>query len=284
MNSVNIRRYLTGGRHSASAFSLARTLLAGAVFAFLLLPTLLIFPLALTSSNFLQFPPAGFGWTHFYNVFSQDVWRDSFLMSFKVAGLAAAISTVLGTLCAIAIPGGARLLSRPLELAVLAPIIMPPVVLGVAWFGLFSRLGLVGSMTAVAVSHAFLGIPLVYLNVLNSLQAIDRRLSLAARSLGANRITTFFLVVLPLVLPGVVAGAVLTIVISFDELIVALFVGSGFVATLPVTMWGQINYSMSPDIAAAAAVSVVISLVAASLFVASLYFIRRRGRQKRWGT
>src|SRR5699024_7609639 len=144
----------------------------------------------------------------------------------------AAISTVFGTLCAIAIPGGARLFSRPLELAVLAPLIMPPVVLGVAWFGLFSKLGLVGSMTAVAISHAFLGVPLVYLNVLNALQAVDRQLIHASRSLGASQFATFFLVVLPLVLPGVVAGAVLTIVISFDELIVALFVGSGFVATL----------------------------------------------------
>ena len=254
-----------------------RALCAALVFGFLILPTLFIFPLALAKNDVLAFPPQGIGWSHFAHVFTQPLWRDAFLTSFQVCGLAALLATIFGTLCAVVIPGGQRFLAKPLELTVVMPLIVPPVVLAVGWFDVFSRLHLVGHMIAVAIAYMFLGLPLVYLNVSASLARLDRNVLRASRSLGGGALTTFVRVVLPLVAPGVIGGAVLTFVIAFDELIIALFVGGGLVNTLPVVMWGQINYVLSPDVAAAAAVSVVVNMIAAAILLVIWRLNRVRG-------
>jgi putative spermidine/putrescine transport system permease protein len=204
------------------------------------------------------------------------MWRGGFLTSFKVGLLAVAIATVLGTACALLLPAFRRPWRGPIEMLAVSPFVVPPVVLAVGWFTLFSRFHLIGTVLAVAIGHALLGLPIVYLNVSAGLATLDAKLVLASRSLGASRLASFFLIVVPLVAPSVIAGALLTFVLSIDELIVALFVGGGVVGTLPVVMWSQINYVATPDIAAAAALTVILSLTALGLAALSWLLIRRR--------
>lgn len=231
-----------------------------AFFTYVLLPTVFIFPLAVTSTEVLDFPPNGFGAGHLAAVVQVPLWRDSFATSFEVGLAAAFFATAVGTVAAFLLPSAPRLVRTAVEISIVAPLVVPPIVFAVAWFAFFGQLHLIGSPVAVAIAHGVLGLPLVYLNVVAGLAGLDRRLLLASRSLGAGSRTTFFLIAVPLLAPSIIAGAALTFVLSFDELIVALFVGGGLVATLPVTMWNQILEFVSPDVAAAAALSVILTL------------------------
>lgn len=228
--------------------------------AFVILPTVFIFPLALNRTDVLSFPPQGLGFRHFNNVLHSPVWLHAFGTSFEVAGAAAAVATVVGTVAALVLPVTNRWLARPLELAAVAPLVIPPVVLAIAWYSLFSRLHMIGSMTAVILGLSVLGLPIVYLNVVAGLANFDHDLVLAARSLGGRPPVVFGRIVLPLTAPSIIAGLVLAFVLAFDELIITLFVGGGVIGTLPVQMWAQIGFNATPDVAAVAAVSVLITL------------------------
>jgi len=253
----------------------------GALIAILLfyvaLPTLFVFPLALTGGDVLTFPPQGWSLIHVRNVAADPMWREAFVTSIQVALMAAAIAAVIGTTLAAVIPrrGWLRV---GLEATVALPLVIPPVVLAVAWFGPWSSLHMLYTPLGVAVTHAFLGLPFVYLNVAGAINSMDPQLALAARSLGARPAVVFARITFPLVLPGIIAGVVLTLIFSFDELILSLFLGGGAVATLPVSMWGQIQYVTSPDIAAVAMIATVLTISAVALALGIQVAVRRRGR------
>jgi putative spermidine/putrescine transport system permease protein len=251
---------------STARIAMARASVGGKTLLFLLFlvfivaPTFFVFPLALTSNDVLNFPPHGISLRHFADVVHSPVWRQAFVTSFEVAGAAAGIATVIGTLAAAVFPGRHSIIARPLEMAVIAPLVIPPIVLAVAWYSLFSRLNLVGTTLAVILGHSVLGLPVVYLNVLAALSSLDRKLVLAARSLGASPAVAFLRVIVPLVAPAIVAGAILAFVLSFDELIITLLVGGGVVNTLPIQLWAAIGYNATPEIAAVASFSVLLTL------------------------
>lgn len=247
------------------------------LFVYIALPTLFVFPLALTGGDVLTFPPQGLSFIHVKNVAADPMWREAFSTSIQVAIMAAAIAAVLGTALAAVIPrrGWLRL---SLEATVALPLVIPPVVLAVAWFGPWSSLQLLYTPLGVAITHAFLGLPFVYLNVAGAINSMDPQLPLAARSLGARPAVVFARITFPLVLPGIIAGVVLTLIFSFDELILALFLGGGAVATLPVSMWGQIQYVTSPDIAAVAMIATTLTISAVALALGIQVAVRRRGR------
>lgn len=250
-----------------------------AVIAFIALPTVMVYPLALTAKDVLVFPPQGLSFIHMKDVIMDPLWRQSYATSFQVALMAACISAVLGTAIAVVIPrrGALRL---AIEIAVALPLVIPPVVLAVAWFQPFAKINVIYSPWGVAIAHAFMGLPFVYLNVAGALGSLDPQLGLAARSLGARPATVFSRITLPLVIPGVIAGMVLTFVLSLDELILAVFLGGGAVATLPVTMWSQIKYVMSPDIAAVAAIATTVTILAVvGALVTQVMLARRRSRK-----
>lgn len=256
--------------------TVVRRALLACLALYLVLPTLFIFPLALNSGGVLSFPPEGISLRHVEEVAKSATWRDAFVTSFQVGLLAAAMAVVLGTACALLFPALRPRSRTPLEMVAVSPFVIPPVVLAVAWFSLFSRFDLIGTRTAVVIGHGLLGLPVVYLNVSAGLSTIDARLVLAARSLGASSTVAFLKVVAPLIAPSMLAGGLLTFVLSLDELIVALFIGGGVVGTLPVVMWAQINYVATPTIAAAAAITVVLSIAALALAAMSWRFITRR--------
>lgn len=264
-------------RHAATVLArISKIVFMAAFVIFMIAPTIFIFPLAFDDADVLGFPPDGFSTRHLADVLTSTTWRHAFLSSFQVGVLAAAIATVLGVACALARPLAKDALARPFEILIMSPFVVPPVVLAVGWFGIFADLNMLGSLTSVAIGHALLGLPVVYLNVSAGLTLLDPRLVLASRSLGASRAFTLMRIELPLLAASVVSGALLTFVLSLDELVVALFLGGGLVDTVPIAMWTQINYVATPELAAAAALSVVISITTLAAAVTVFVVAQRR--------
>lgn len=253
------------------------TILAFVMLVFLLAPTAMVFPLALSAGRVLRFPPDELSLVHIENVATSGVWQKALITSVQVGLGAALIATIIGTLAASVMPRR-RVLSLPLQLAIALPLVLPPVVLAVAWFGLFSDLSLIGSKLGIIIGHGFMGVPFVFLNVSGALSNLNPEYLLAARSLGARAHTVFLRIVLPIIGPGVVAGAVLTFVISFDELILPLFLGAGVVPTIPQVLWSQIQHTTTPEIAAVAAITTAFTL---SVLAGYLILARSFGATKK---
>ena len=249
--------------------------LAALVIAFLVLPSLVVIPISFSSGQTLRFPPPGFS-LKWYGVFFDPggEWLRAALSSLQVALGAALVSTVLGTLAAFGLVRGRFPGKKALLAFFVAPLIVPAVVLAIGMFFvvLRARLGVLGSAIPLIGAHAVLGIPLVLLNVAASLARVDPDLELAASGLGGGRWQVFRRVTLPLIAPGLIAGALLSFVTSWDEVVIAIFLTTPYFRTLPVVMWGDVKFSLEPTIAVVAAILMLMTTAAVVTFV----FLRRR--------
>jgi ABC-type spermidine/putrescine transport system permease subunit II len=241
-------------------------------------PALVVIPYAFSKSGFLSFPPGWGGWTWFNQVLEDPTWGDAALRSLKVALIATAIATTLGTAAAYSlVRGRPRFTGLVVGFAVL-PMVVPIIIFALGIFAVGSDLGLVGSLLSLAVAHACLGLPFVVLNVRASLQLVDPALERAARSLGAGPLGGFGRVTLPLILPGVVSGAVLAFVLSFDEPVVALFLTEDTSPTLPVKLFQTIRLSLEPTVAAVSAMLLAVAIVGGTIWWTTMHFGQRRLR------
>jgi putative spermidine/putrescine transport system permease protein len=155
---------------------------------------------------------------------------------------------------------------------VLSPLIVPVVVIAIGMFGLFVQWKISGSVLGLVLAHTALALPFVVVNVSTSLQTMDRNLELAAANLGADPRRSFMHVTLPIILPGVVAGAIFAFITSWDEVVVAIFLTSARFRTLPVEMWEQVRQVVDPTVAA---VSTTLLVVTTTLLLV-LVFVRRQ--------
>lgn len=231
-----------------------------AVFLYLVLPVLIVIPLSFSSSRFLQFPPPGWSMEWYRTYFHDPDWvvatRNSFLLGAAVAPLA----TVLGTLAAIGLVRS-QFRGRGVLLAcMVSPMIVPTIIVAVAFYGVYSQFGLTGSFLGVVLAHTVLAVPLVVINVAAALQRFDFTLERAAQSLGANRLAVLVKVVLPNIWPGVLSGALFAFITSFDELVVVLFIG-GRLMTIPRKIWEDLVVLVEPTQAAASTVLIAVSLL-----------------------
>lgn len=247
----------------------------GALIAiFLLAPTLVVIPLSVTERTLLRWPPRGFDLRWYDALFTDPEWRDAAITSLEVGLWTALLATVLGTLVALGLTRG-RFRGRELtNMLVLSPIIVPGVIVAIGTYFVFVRLGIVGTQRGLVAAHTVLALPLVVVSVTNSLRSFDRDLERAAQSLGAGPMRTFLRVTLPLIAPGVAAGALFAFITSWDEIVVALFVTSPSVRTLPVVIFNQINSGVDPTVAAAATLLIAVTVLA----LAVALFARRRTR------
>jgi putative spermidine/putrescine transport system permease protein len=228
-----------------------------AVLVFLLLPILAIVPLSFSSSSFLVYPMPGWSLQWYEELFTAPEWLRAAKNSFIVAPAATALATVLGTLAAMGLaradfPGKGALMSL-----LIAPMVVPIVVVGVATYLAFVRIGLADTYLGLILVHAALGAPFVVTTVLATLQGFDRNLVRASQSLGAGPATTFFRVTLPVIAPGVISGALFAFATSFDEVVVTLFLAGPTQVTLPRQMFTGIRENINPTIAAVATLLIV---------------------------
>lgn len=228
---------------------------------FMVLPLLFVFPLAFNPSSFLTYPMEGFTFDWFKAVFTQEHWRHAFLNSIRVASGAMVIAVLIGGLAAMGVMLTNRLSQIVLSALFISPLIIPSIVVGVAFAYVFGRVGLSGSYWSLVLAHAILGAPLVFLSVMTSLKGLDPDLDRAAASLGSSRNYRFWHVTLPLTAPGFLAGALFAFITSFDEVVVALFLAAPESTTLPIALFAALRDRLQPSIVVVALILSLISLV-----------------------
>lgn len=257
---------------------LARTL-AYAGFVFLIAPMLVIAPIAFSSGTFMSYPIPGFSLRWFETVFTPYPWGLAFQNSIIIAVSTMILSTILGTLAAWGIDRLKWRYKTALTGLLVAPAVVPSVIVALALYFFFARVHLLGSIVAVILAHTMIAVPLVLITVSASLKSFDHNLVKAAASLGASPRRTFIDVVLPQIGPGVGAGAVFAFITSFDELIIALFLTGPSQITLPRQLFSGLRNQLDPSIIA---VSVLLTTFTLSLLVIVLLFralSRRGGRE-----
>lgn len=228
-----------------------------AVLGFLLLPILVIIPLSFSSSSFLSYPIPGWSLQWYDNLFSSDDWARATRNSFIVAPLATLLATVLGTMAAVGL-ARVQFFGKGLLMSLLiAPMVVPIVVVGVSTYLFFAKIGLADTYTGLVLVHAALGAPFVLTTVLATLQGFNHNLVRASLSLGAGPLQTFFRITLPTIAPGVISGALFAFATSFDEVVVTLFIAGPTQSTLPRQMFNGIRENISPTIAAVATLLII---------------------------
>jgi len=227
------------------------------VLVFLLLPILVIIPLSFSDSTFLIYPITHWSLRWYENLFSSPEWMRAAKNSFIVAPAATLIATTLGTMAAVGLARANFPFKGLLMSVLIAPMVVPIIVVGVGTYLFFARLGLADSYTALILVHAALGAPFVLTTVLATLQGFNQNLVRASLSLGASPLSTFFRVTLPVIAPGVISGALFAFATSFDEVVVTLFLAGAEQVTLPRQMFTGIRENISPTIAAVATLLIV---------------------------
>src|SRR5208282_2056430 len=198
-------------------------------------------------------------------------WIDATIRSITVAFMTGIAATLLGTAAAFVLVRQ-RIVGRMAVLTlVLMPLILPRMIIAVALFYLFARLGLVGTQAGLVIGHTVLAVPYVVITVMAVLKTYDERFDQAAWSLGASKWKALWHITLPQIRGGLIAGYLFAFVTSFDDLTVALFISAGSTATLPRQMWNDLLLQVNPTLAA---VSTVI-LVLITLFIVAAEFLRR---------
>lgn len=230
------------------------------VLLFLIAPILTIIPLSFNSEPYFSYPMPGLSLKWYYDFFGNARWTGALILSIKLAVTVTIVATILGTLAALGL-ARTHLPGRSLILGILLlPMIVPVIIVAVAVFMAFGYFGLIGTFAGLAIAHIALATPFVVITVTSTLTNFDWSLQRAAQGLGASPFFSFRFVILPLILPGVVSGALFAFVTSFDEVVVALFLSSAEQRTLPKQMFSGIREMISPTITAAATVQVLLSI------------------------
>ncbi len=258
--------------------------ICGLIFFFLIFPILVIIPLSFNAQDFFTFTkemlaldPAGYSFKHYVDFFTNPDWQQALTNSVLIAPVATLLATALGTLAAIGLSQSHVPFRSAIMAVLISPMIVPLIISAAGMYFFYSRIGLQGTYWGVVLAHAVLGTPFVIITVTATLVGFDRSLVRASLSMGANPVTTFFKVQMPLIIPGVVSGALFAFITSFDEVVVVLFLGSAGQKTLPWQMFIGLREQISPTILAIAAIMVAISIVLLTV----LEMLRRRSERLR---
>ena len=262
---------------SIRAFPTLLWAFGGLVILFLIAPVLAIVPLSFNAEPFFTYPMPGLSLRWYEEFFNSQVWQLALKNSIIVAVCATILSTVLGTLAALG-------LSRPdcparatLTAILISPMIVPVIVAAVGVYYAFAAIGLLNTLTGLVLAHTAIGAPFVVITVTATLASFDHSLMRAAASLGATPVEAVFRVMLPIIAPGVISGALFAFVTSFDEVVIALFISGSEQRTLPRQMWSGVRETLSPTIAAVAALLIVFS----TLFLATVQWLQRRAERQK---
>jgi putative spermidine/putrescine transport system permease protein len=281
-----------------------RLAICGLIFLFLVAPILIVMPLSFNAEPFftftekmLAFDPAGYSlrWydllltqpsvpndvprdsAWWARVWNEAAWVNAAKNSLIIGFFSTVLATVLGTVAALGLSRPEMPYRKAVMAILISPMIVPIIITATGLFFFYSATGLAGSYIGVVMAHATLGIPFVIITVTATLSGFDHSLTRAAASLGAAPTTTFFKVTMPLILPGVISGALFAFVTSFDEVVVVLFIAAHDQQTIPRQMWNGIREQISPAILSVATILVVISV----LLLATVELLRRRSDRLR---
>ncbi|MCW2637762.1 MAG: polyamine transporter permease [Dactylosporangium sp.] len=258
---------------SVRAWRLLLWVFCALVALWLVAPSLVVIPLSLSDKPSFAFPPTGWSTRWYSNFFDDPSWIAALTASLKVGLLVVVVATVAGTAAAVAITRSKFRGQQAVRAVVLAPMIVPVIVVAIGLYAMFLKARLLGTTFGFVVAHSVLALPFVVIPVIASLQGFDRRLENAAAVCGANRWATFRQITLPLVAPGVISGALFAFVTSFDEVVMALFIQSPYLQTLPVKMYASVTRDTDPTIAAAA--TLILAFTTVATLTVTVYIARR---------
>ncbi|ACM04874.1 MULTISPECIES: ABC transporter permease [Thermomicrobium] len=264
-------------RRSRRAIPWARIVLgifSALVLLYLVAPVLIVIPMSFSAAKYLSFPPPGLSLQWYENFFARSDWTSATIQSIRVAFMVMVLSTVLGVAASLALVRASFPGKEIVNLIIVSPLVVPAIIVAIAIYGLYVQLRLVQTFWGLVLAHTVLAIPYVIVNVSATLRGFDIRLEQAAQSLGANGWQTFRHVTLPLISPGIFAGAVFAFIASFDELIVALFIAGARGRTLPMRMFEGLRMEIDPTIAAVSSMLITFSV----LVLASAELVRRRSQ------
>ncbi len=251
----------------------------GLILVYLLLPILVIIPTSFNASPYMDFPPRRWSLQWYRNFFASRAWTEPALLSLRVALVTMVVATVLGTLAAFGLVRGRFRGRRALEYFLLSPMVVPVIVFAIGLYFLFSRVHLVGKPLGLYLGHTVLATPLVVVIVSSALRAYDQSLEQAARSLGAGYFGSLLHVTIPLIRPAILSGAAFAFLASFDEVVVAIFVGGPAATTLPKRMWDNVRHEIDPTLTAVSTLLVLGSV----LLLAGVEAVRWSAEQRRAG-
>jgi putative spermidine/putrescine transport system permease protein len=251
-----------------------------ATIAFLLVPMLIVVVLSFSAGQLLEFPPPGFSLKWYRALIADRELVESLYVSLWIAGWSSTVALVLGTATAYAV-GRHEFPGRHLaQILVVAPLIIPYVVLALGLLRLFSLLRIRGSVASIAIGHIIVVLPFVVLLILPGFALLGRSIEEAAVTLGANRLVTFYRITAPLIKRNLVAAWVFAFIVSFDEFVVAYFLSGPLSMTLPVKMYAMLSDRVDPGISALSTLTVFVA-VAGTLLYLEYGEWTRRGRESR---
>jgi putative spermidine/putrescine transport system permease protein len=254
------------------------------IFVFLIAPILVIMPLSFNAEPFftftpemLSFDPAGYS-TEWYNeFFTSENWQQAVENSVIIAIFSTFLATFFGTVAALGLSRSVMPYRTFIMAILISPMIVPLIISAAGMYFFYSKIGLQGTHVGIILAHTALGTPFVVITVTATLVGFDHSLTRAAANLGADPVRTFFKVIVPLILPGVISGALFAFITSFDEVVIILFVGSVDQRTIPWQMFSGIRENISPTILAVATLLILFSIT----LLTTIEFLRRRSEKLR---
>jgi ABC-type spermidine/putrescine transport system permease subunit II len=224
--------------------------LAGLLMVFLIAPIVVIVITSFNGTPYMEFPPRSVSPRWYANFFTSARWYDTALLSLRVALMTMIAATVLGTAAAIGIVRGSFPGRRALEAFFVSPMVVPIVVIALGFYFLFSEYRLLDTSLALFLGHTVIATPLVIIIVRAALQTTNPAMEFAARSLGANFWRSLWYVTLPSVRAAIGSAAAFAFLISFDDVVIAVFVAGPSSTTLPKRMWESIRFEIDPTLTA----------------------------------
>ncbi len=258
----------------------------GLVFFFLIAPLFVILPLSFNAEQYIHFSskmlaldPEGFSLRWYEDMIygTKNPWGLATKNSLIIAFFATIGSTILGTVAALGLSSRHMPYKAAFMALLISPMIVPLIISGTAIFFFMAKVGLAATHTGIILSHIILGTPFVVITVTATLTGFDHSVTRAAASLGSNPVNTFMKITLPLIMPGVISGALFAFVTSFDEVVVVLFLAGLENTTIPIQMWVGLREQLSPTIMAVATCLIIMS----TLILVSAELLRRRSERLR---
>ncbi len=259
-------------------------IICGLIFCFLIGPLFVIVPLSFNAEPYFSFSdkmlaldPEGYSLRWYEDFLTSRAWMDAIKNSVIVAVFSTILATVLGTIAALGLSSRFMPFRSTIMMILISPMIVPVIISAAGMFFFFSKIGVSQTYLGVILAHTALGIPFVVITVTATLTGFDQSLVRAANSLGASPARAFIKVVLPLVLPGVISGALFAFATSFDEVVTVLFISGPEQRTIPIAMWSGIREQISPTILAVATILVILSIA----MLTTVELLRRRSERIR---
>jgi putative spermidine/putrescine transport system permease protein len=236
------------------------------VILFLMIPVLIVVPMSFSDSQYLEFPPRGISLRWYENYFRSIEWMDATWISVQVAFLTVMLSVPLGTAAAYGLMHARSRLVPAMKIVIIAPMIVPVIIIAIGVFYLYAKIGILNTIIGLVMAHTVLAIPFVMIVMLAAFSRFDFNLEKAAVSLGASRFLAFLTITLPLVLRSVFSAALLALITSLDEVVIALFISLGEKSTLTRRMFESLRDQIDPTIAAISTLLICISVTVVVLY------------------